>query len=109
MFREIGDKWVIGLVSWSLSRVLIALRDYDAARAALRECAVITELENEWFVAYLLEGFGQVAMGEEDAARAQPSPRCRRGDARATRPRHDRRRTAASRRLPGENARGAPG
>ena len=70
-YRTLGDKWIVGLMSWSLSRAVIAQGDLPAAAALLAECAAIGEaLGNEWTVPYVLEGFGDIALAEDNAPRA---------------------------------------
>src|SRR5207244_8973917 len=69
----LGDKWIVGLASWSLGKVASAQGDYEAARSFFEESAAIgTELGNKWFVPYVLEGFGDLALAQgqpEKAAR----------------------------------------
>ncbi len=71
VFREIGDIYVVGLLSWSLSRVLALLGEYERARTLLEECvATSRQIGNKWSFPYYLEGFGEVAIGEGQALRA---------------------------------------
>jgi tetratricopeptide (TPR) repeat protein len=71
IFGALGDRWTVGLVTWSLSRVLILQQDYEAARVRLSECVAISEeLGNEWSIPYLLEGFGEIALAEKRSPRA---------------------------------------
>lgn len=71
VFREAGDIYVVGLLSWSLSRAFTFSGDYANARALLEECvATSRQLRNKWSIPYYLEGFGEVAMGEGHPKRA---------------------------------------
>ncbi len=71
VFREAGDIYVVGLLSWSLARVFIYQGDYQGARALLEECVATSRLlGNKWSIPYYLEGFGEVASGEGNAKRA---------------------------------------
>jgi non-specific serine/threonine protein kinase len=69
LYHKFGDAYVTGLLSWSLSRVVTLLKDFKAARTLLEECVTINRtLGNKWTALYYLEGFGDVAIGEGDAA-----------------------------------------
>lgn len=71
LYRGIGDIYIISLLSLSLSRVLALLGEYEQARSILEECvATSRQLGNKWVAPYYLEGFGEVALGEGNAARA---------------------------------------
>ncbi|HWB57941.1 MAG TPA: tetratricopeptide repeat protein, partial [Chthoniobacteraceae bacterium] len=71
LFREIGDIYVVGLLSWSLARAHIQLGEYGQARALLEECvATSRQLRNKWSIPYYLECFGEVAIAEGKAKRA---------------------------------------
>jgi hypothetical protein len=66
-FRKLGDRYLIGLNSWSIAGS--ALRDgrIDEAAALYRECAEIAlELANRWVIPHLLEGIGNVARLRKD-------------------------------------------
>jgi len=71
LHRGIGDIYIVSLLAWSLSRVVTALGDYGEARSLLEECASLNrQLGNRWVMPYLLEGFGDIALGKTEAARA---------------------------------------
>jgi predicted ATPase/class 3 adenylate cyclase len=71
VYRQFGDLWVIGLIAWSLARIVILQKDFVAGRAYLSEAvSVAQKLGNRWVIPYLLEGFASLALGEEKAERA---------------------------------------
>ncbi|MGB8165971.1 MAG: hypothetical protein WCF18_00665, partial [Chthoniobacteraceae bacterium] len=69
--RRAGDKWLVGIISWSLAKVAIAQKDHSAAREFLgTSITYARELGNKWSIPYALESFADIAAAEGDAARA---------------------------------------
>lgn len=65
IFRETGDKWIIGLVTWSLAKACISERDFDAARRYLGESIALSrELGNKWSIPYALESIADICIAE---------------------------------------------
>jgi predicted ATPase/class 3 adenylate cyclase len=71
IFRESGDKWIIGLVTWSLAKACISERDFDSARRYLSESIALSrELGNKWSVPYALESLADICTAENRGAKA---------------------------------------
>ncbi len=68
MFRELGDKWIVGYSLWGHAQVALAIGRPAPAREALREWAEIArEVGNRWSAPYLLQHLA-------DAARLEGKP-----------------------------------
>jgi tetratricopeptide (TPR) repeat protein len=71
VFRESGDKWIIGLLTWSLAKACIIGRDFEAARRYLSESIALSrELGNKWSVPYALEAIADICAAEGRGAKA---------------------------------------
>lgn len=69
--RRAGDKWLVGIISWSLAKVAIAQEDHAAARTFLATSIThARELGNKWSIPYAIEAFADIAANEGNAARA---------------------------------------
>ena len=69
--RRNGDKWLVGIISWSLAKVAITQRDHATAREFLGTSITLSrELGNKWSIPYALESFADIAANEGDAVRA---------------------------------------
>lgn len=67
LFRQLGDRYLVGLNSWSLGNNALGAAQADVAETYFRECCEIAvELANRWIMPHLLEGMGGVfrARGE---------------------------------------------
>ena len=68
IFRELGDRYLVGLNSWSLGDNALEAGKIDAAEAYFRECCEIAvELANRWVMPHLLEGMGGIFQARGDA------------------------------------------
>lgn len=65
IFRATGDKWIVGLVTWSLAKACISERDFNSARGYLSESIALSrELGNKWSVPYALESIADICIVE---------------------------------------------
>jgi predicted ATPase/class 3 adenylate cyclase len=70
-FRALGDKWILGVVAWSVGKVLVALDEHEEARRFLNESlALARELGNKWSLPYALEAIGDICGKEQNAMKA---------------------------------------
>ncbi|MEO7931942.1 MAG: adenylate/guanylate cyclase domain-containing protein [Chthoniobacterales bacterium] len=61
-FRKLGDRYFIGLNSWSLASNALQSGLIDEAAALYRECSEIAiQLANRWIIPNLIEGAGNIA------------------------------------------------
>jgi hypothetical protein len=71
LFREVGDDSALVLVLHNLALVALLRGDLARARTILREALDLSlALNNRWYTAYCLEGFGSLAALEQDGERA---------------------------------------
>lgn len=62
MFREVGDRWIVGYSLWGLAQAALALGQPAPAREALAEWAHIAkEFRNKWAVPYIVQHLADAA------------------------------------------------
>jgi hypothetical protein len=73
MFRELSDKWSIGILLWRFGNVSTAQGTYIKAHSLYKEAVTnAIEVGNKWGIPYALEALGKLAIAEcqmEKAAR----------------------------------------
>jgi hypothetical protein len=71
IFRQSGDRFIVGLVAWGLGKVCVSLGEHEVARGFLRESLSISrELGNKWSVPYALEAIADICAQEGKFAQA---------------------------------------
>jgi len=62
-YRQVGDRWVVAIILWSVARAALAQEDVATATNALEELlAIARSFRNRWLVHYALIGFGSLKL-----------------------------------------------